>query len=95
MKDIIINTITNEDEYTVPKTENNMFALMNADYTKPTLIALEDTGDDIVCILSTEVQGFYTEDNDEEDNDKENNYCENSTFSDSYDSNTEKKHWFR
>lgn len=69
MKEITIDTITNNDEYTVPKTEKNMNALLNADYTKPTLIVLDDEDNDTVCILSTEVQGFYTEgfDDDAED----------------------------
>lgn len=96
MKEITIDTITNEDEYTVPKTEKNMLALMNADYTKPTLIVLEDTEDDIVCVISTEVQGFYTDgddDNDDNEDDDENNSCENENriFSSSYDSNIEKE----
>lgn len=90
MKDITINTITNEDEYNVPKTEKNMRALMNADYTKPTLIVLEDTDDDILGIISTEVESFYTErdddDGDNENDDENSTYeSENGVFSSSYD----------
>lgn len=102
MKEITIDTITNDEEYTVPKTEKNITALMNADYTKPMMIVLEDEDDDIVCILSTEVQAFYTE-GDEYDNKDDRLYDEGSPYessddifsgsSSSFDMKEEKSGW--
>lgn len=87
MNKIVVDMVQMGEKYVVSNTENNMNALLNADYTKPTLIKLEynvNGNAGIVGIISTKIQGFYTKDsanNDLDDSDSDESELDKCDFS--------------
>lgn len=62
-----VHHINDDDYYTAPLTDQNLEALLNADYSVPSLVVLYDEENDPIAIKTTEIEGFRVEYSDEDD----------------------------